>query len=44
MKRRINEYRKRPPTAREIREAEKLAKKVSADLMAMMEAKPIDGR
>jgi hypothetical protein len=39
---RINEFRKRPPTVREIREAQKLAAKVSKDLLEMMGAKPTD--
>lgn len=42
IRKRINEFRKRPPTVREIRDAQALAAKVSKDLLEMMESKPID--
>jgi hypothetical protein len=46
MKRRLpkrrNELQRRPPTVKEIRDAQKLARKVSKDLYEMMEAKTVD--
>jgi hypothetical protein len=37
----VNQFQRRPPKRTEIREAQKLAKKVSAKLYSMMEAKTV---
>jgi hypothetical protein len=39
---RKNDFAKRPPNVKEIRDAQKLAKKVSKELLDMMEAKPTE--
>lgn len=39
---RKNEFAKRPPNVKEVRDAQKLAKKVSKKLLEMMEAKPTE--
>jgi hypothetical protein len=38
--RRRNQFAKRPPNVKEVRDAQKLAGKVSKELLEMMEAKP----
>ena len=41
-KRLKNEWRDRPPNVKEVRDAQKLAKKVSQNLLEMMEAKTVE--